>query len=51
MRHPVMNEFREERKQMVACQLQARGIKDARVLEAFEAVPRHLFVPEDVLER
>ena len=51
MRHPVMNEFREERKQMVACQLQARGIKDARVLEAFEAVARHLFVPEDVLER
>jgi len=45
-----MNEFREERKQMVAYQLYARGIKDARVLEAFEVVPRHLFVPEDVLE-
>ena len=35
---------------MVAYQLQARGIKDARVLEAFEVVPRHLFVPEAVLE-
>lgn len=46
-----MNEFREERKQMVAYQLYARGIKDARVLEAFEVVPRHLFVPEDVIER
>lgn len=45
-----MNEFDEQRKQMVAAQLQARGINDSRVLEAFEAIPRHLFVPEDLRE-
>lgn len=45
-----MNEFDEQRKIMVAYQLQARGINDQRVLEAFEAIPRHLFVPEDALE-
>jgi len=48
-KNPV-NEFYEQRKQMVAYQLRARGINDPRVLEAFEAVPRHLFVPEDALE-
>lgn len=45
-----MNEFREERKQMVAYQLYARGIKDLRVLDSFAEVPRHIFVPEDALE-
>lgn len=45
-----MNGFLEERKQMVAYQLQARGIHDPRVLEAFEAIPRHLFVPEEARE-
>lgn len=34
-----------ERKLMVARQLRARGISDRRVLEAFESIPRHLFVP------
>jgi len=32
------------RQQMVASQLEARGIVDARVLEAFGKVPRHRFV-------
>lgn len=32
---------------MVDTQLRARGITDARVLEAFRAVPRHLFVPPE----
>ena len=32
---------------MVARQLWARGITDARVLAAFESTPRHLFVPEE----
>lgn len=30
---------------MVTEQLRPRGIRDSRVLEAFETVPRHLFVP------
>src|SRR5512134_3758162 len=45
-----MNEFSDVRKQMVAWQLEARGIHDPRLLEAFETVPRHLFVPEEERE-
>ncbi len=37
----------EARRRMVVEQLCARGIRDSRVLEAFEAVPRHLFVPPE----
>lgn len=37
-------DFQEQRKQMVTYQLKARGITHPRVLAAFEAVPRHLFV-------
>src|SRR6266581_9355600 len=35
-----------ERRQMVESQLQRRGIRDQRVLEAMLQIPRHLFVPE-----
>ncbi len=38
--------FRRQRETMVREQLEARGISDARVLEAFRKVPRHLFVSE-----
>jgi protein-L-isoaspartate(D-aspartate) O-methyltransferase len=38
----------EERRQMVEDQLQARGIRDRRVLAAMDTVPRHDFVPEDL---
>jgi len=31
---------------MVASQLEARGITDARILDAFRHVPRHRFVPD-----
>lgn len=34
------------RLRMVAEQIRARGISDERILDAFEKVPRHLFVPE-----
>jgi len=37
-------EARAER--MVLSQIEARGIRDERILEAFRSVPRHLFVPE-----
>jgi protein-L-isoaspartate(D-aspartate) O-methyltransferase len=37
-----------QRKQMVAKQLQPRGIKNARVLDTMRRVPRHEFVPDDV---
>lgn len=35
------------RARMVAEQIEARGIRDARVLAAMRAVPRHRFVPDD----
>jgi len=34
---------------MVSSQLAARGIKDPKILDAMKKVPRHLFVPEDML--
>jgi len=39
------------REMMVATQLAARGIKDSRVLDAMNKVPRHLFMPEGLRER
>jgi protein-L-isoaspartate(D-aspartate) O-methyltransferase len=36
------------RNQMVARQIEARGVSDERVLAAMRAVPRHAFVPEEV---
>jgi len=44
----MMNEFESDRKQMVAKQIAGRGLHDARLLAAFENVPRHLFIPEEV---
>jgi protein-L-isoaspartate(D-aspartate) O-methyltransferase len=39
------------RDEMVRTQIEARGVRDARVLAALRAVPRHRFVPEDVRHR
>jgi len=41
-----MADWPELRSQMVETQLRRRGIRDARVLEAMEKVPRHEFLPE-----
>lgn len=35
-----------ERERMVKTQIEARGVRDARVLDAMREVPRHEFVPE-----
>ena len=40
--------FKTNRQIMVAQQIRARGISDAKVLSAMEQVPRHVFVPEDI---
>ncbi len=40
--------FLAERRVMIERDLRRRGIKSPRVLAAMEAVPRHLFVPEDL---
>ena len=42
----LTDDWTTERARMVEEQLQARDIKDPRVLEAMRTVPRHLFVPE-----
>lgn len=39
-------DFREQREHMVRTQIEARGVRDPRVLEAMRRVPRHRFVPE-----
>ena len=41
-----MDKYRREREQMVKYQIEDRGVKDARVLDAMRTVPRHLFLPE-----
>ena len=44
-----MNPSSEEaRARMVEEQLAARGLTDPRLLAAFRAIPRHLFVPEEL---
>jgi len=43
--HPAFAERIDERKRMVAIQIQARDIKDPNVLRAMLAVPRHAFIP------
>lgn len=39
------------RDRMVRQQLEARGIRDPGVLEAMRKIPRHLFVPDHLVER
>jgi protein-L-isoaspartate(D-aspartate) O-methyltransferase len=41
--------FEKERREMIEVQLQRRGIRDERVLEAMFQVPRHEFVPPTFL--
>jgi protein-L-isoaspartate(D-aspartate) O-methyltransferase len=38
-------DYRKEQEAMVRDQIAARGVRDARILEAMSRVPRHLFVP------
>jgi len=38
--------YLEQRKKMVTEQLANRNIRDTRVLQAMEKIPRHLFIPE-----
>lgn len=46
-RSPELSELRER---MVATQIAARGVTDARVLAAMQRVPRHLFVSPELAE-
>jgi len=42
-----MDAYESNRKEMAQRQIAGRGLRDPRLLSAFEAVPRHLFVPEE----
>src|SRR3990172_5794522 len=42
--------YYQRRLKMVKNTIEARGVRDARVLEAMRSVPRHRFVPADYLE-
>ena len=44
-----MDNFEQARRRMVETQIVRRGLGEPRLLEAFESVPRHLFVPEEYL--
>ena len=44
-----MKDYTDERLNMVDIQLARRGIKDKRVLDAMSKVPRHLFVPSEIV--
>ncbi len=39
--------YENKRERMVRYQIQARGLRDERLLQAFRTVPRHLFVPPE----
>jgi protein-L-isoaspartate(D-aspartate) O-methyltransferase len=39
-------DYARKRKMMVEQQIEARGVKNEKVLDAMNSVPRHLFVPE-----
>jgi protein-L-isoaspartate(D-aspartate) O-methyltransferase len=43
--------FEFERSEMVEAQLQRRGIRDAKVLQAMLEIPRHEFVPDTFLDK
>lgn len=45
-----MSQFDEVRARMVEHQVIARGVRDARVLAALRAVPRHVFLPDSLAE-
>jgi protein-L-isoaspartate(D-aspartate) O-methyltransferase len=42
------DDLARQRETMVATQVEARGVKDPKVLEALRRVPRHLFVSEEL---
>lgn len=43
--------YQRLREEMTASQIQARGIKDSKVLDAMRKVPRHLFVSEALMDQ
>lgn len=48
---PGEDPYVESREQMVRFQIEARGVTDPRTLQVMRAVPRHRFVPPDLVDR
>jgi len=46
----VTRQFDAQSRHMIETQLRRRGIRDERVLEAMRMVPRHEFVPADLMD-
>ena len=46
-----MNRFVKQRMRMVDTQIRARGIRDMRLLQVMQTIPRHLFVEEVMMEQ
>jgi protein-L-isoaspartate(D-aspartate) O-methyltransferase len=46
---PTTDEYRDRRTAMVDHQIEARGVRDPQVLEAMRRVPRHWFVPPEMV--
>ncbi|MFW6300964.1 MAG: protein-L-isoaspartate(D-aspartate) O-methyltransferase [Bacillota bacterium] len=46
----MTEKFYQERIKMIDQQIKRRGINDRKILDAFESVPRHEFVPEEYRE-
>jgi protein-L-isoaspartate(D-aspartate) O-methyltransferase len=44
-------DYSDKRRRMVREQIEARGVRDPAVLKAMEKVPRHLFIPEAMLDQ
>ncbi len=47
----VADRFQKQRMKMVDTQIRARGIRDQRVIQAMEKIPRHLFIDEGLVDQ
>jgi protein-L-isoaspartate(D-aspartate) O-methyltransferase len=46
-----MDRYAKQRLRMVDTQIRARGVKDPQVLKVMEAIPRHLFLEEAMMDQ
>ena len=49
--HQALSQYKRARENMVFRQIRARGITDRKVLHAMNTVPRHRFVPENLVNQ
>ncbi len=47
----MADRFQKQRLKMVDTQIRARGIRDQRVIQAMEKIPRHLFIDEGLIDQ